>query len=135
MTFGFRVSPESYRSTIFRQEDYPEVNCDLSRDPERSDRADWIGGRIHRGRGTAEERNRCICFLLNVRCVAQADLNVHLSRDRLCVLDLDSRVSDGAFQLGVAEQELDRADVARAPVNASLRVDAGWEQRPSLATA
>lgn len=34
-----------------------------------------------------------------------------------CVIDLDTEVSHGAFHLGVAKQELDRTQIARAPVN------------------
>lgn len=52
-----------------------------------------------------------------VRFVLKADLDVDLLRDRQSVLDLDAEVPDGAFQLGMPEQELDCTDVARTAVD------------------
>ena len=62
------------------------------------------GGRIAKG-------------IVDVWDVLKADLDVDLLRDRQSVFNLDAKVSHGAFQLGVAEQELNRTDVARAPVD------------------
>ncbi len=47
------------------------------------------------------------------------DLHLHFSllRDFQRIIDLDAKVPHRALQFGVAEQELDRPDVLRAPVN------------------
>ena len=64
-----------------------------------------------------------------MRLVLKADLNVDLLRYHQSIFNLDAKVSHGAFQLGVAEQELDRADVARAPVD-QRRLSSAQGMRP-----
>jgi hypothetical protein len=48
--------------------------------------------------------------------VLKADLDVDLPRDCQGILDFNAKLADGALQLGVAKQELNRADVAGAAV-------------------
>jgi hypothetical protein len=43
--------------------------------------------------------------------------DVNLFRYRKGVINLDAKISDGAFDLGVAEQKLHSTQVARAPVD------------------
>jgi hypothetical protein len=33
------------------------------------------------------------------------------------VIDFDAQISDGAFDLGVPEQKLDRSEIPRAPID------------------
>ena len=44
------------------------------------------------------------------------DSDISLFRDRERVVNLDAEISDRAFDLGVAEQELDGAKISCAPV-------------------
>ena len=48
-------------------------------------------------------------------CPGISDIN--LFRYRKSVVDLDAKVPDGALDFGVTEQELNRPQVARAPIN------------------
>jgi hypothetical protein len=43
--------------------------------------------------------------------------NINLFRYRQSIIHLDSEISDGTFDLGVAKQKLDSPEIASAPVN------------------
>jgi hypothetical protein len=43
--------------------------------------------------------------------------DINLFGYRQCIIDLDSEISDGAFDLGVAKQKLDSPEIAGVPVN------------------
>ena len=44
-------------------------------------------------------------------------LDVDLLRDLYGVIDLNTKIPNGAFNLGVSEQELDGTQIASAPVD------------------
>ena len=50
-------------------------------------------------------------------CSKPTKSDVDLLRDSQGILNFNSEVSDGALQFGMAEQELDRANVARPAVD------------------
>jgi hypothetical protein len=65
-------------------------------------------------------------------CPGISDIN--LFRNCQGVIDLDAKISDCAFDLGMPEQELDRPQVARPPINqGGLR--ASQRMRPSLGSS
>jgi hypothetical protein len=48
-------------------------------------------------------------------CPGISDLD--FLRDLKCIVDLDAQVANGAFDLGVAEQQLDRSQIPGAPID------------------